>query len=325
MLSYTEFEPTLTAILKTLTTPCLVGPHGIGKTSFIKDYAERHGYHFVSFRLGQCSDVSDVLGRMVERNGRTAYLPHEKFPTNTDKPVLLFLDEINRASKDLLQYVFEVIEPTEPKVLGSYRFPPGSRVVAAMNPDTADYIVNGFDDAAFWSRLLKLEVMPTNDEFLKYVQDGPVKDFFHSHRELIKDRRAISQFALLHAAGLGPGGADVAKGMLGAETAGVWLAWANSLQKVTYSLEQVLTGKLPAGMGVSEKGQVCALLRDAVVGGRSTWNKTECEHLKQFFLSLDKEMMLVLAKDLRSGSPLFTSYLHNDKQLTEAFGKALFE
>lgn len=320
MNSYKMVETALNGLFKTLSTPCLVGPHGIGKTSFVKDYAKRHGYEFVSFRLGQCSDVGDVLGRMVEANGRSAYLPPEVFP-QTNKPVLLFLDEINRTTKDLLQYIFEVIEPTEPKRLGSYNLPAGSRVVCAMNPDTADYQVNGFDDAAFWSRLVKIEVMPTNDEFLQFVPEGEVKRFFNAHRELISDRRAITQFAIAYKAGLAEAAGVIAESMLGKSTGQLFMSFVGDEKQKSFSLEDVLAGKLPKKMSLSDKMQVCNLLRDAVQNGRNTWSADECAELKKFFLSLDKEAFETLVKDIEIGSPLYTGHMYNDADLIKKFGK----
>jgi len=319
MNSYKMVETALNGLLKTLSTPCLVGPHGIGKTSFVKDYAARHGYEFVSFRLGQCSDVGDILGRMVESDGRSAYLPPEVFP-RTNKPVLLFLDEINRTTKDLLQYIFEVIEPTEPKRLGSYVLPAGSRVVCAMNPDTADYQVNGFDDAAFWSRLVKLDVMPTNDEFLQFVPEGEVKKFFNAHRELISDRRAITQFAIAHKAGLAEATAIIAESMLGGSTGKLFVAFMADEQQKSFTLDDILAGKLPKKLSLSDKMQVCNVLRDAVQNGRCVWNKEECASLKKFFMSLDKEAFFTLAKDIEAGSPLFTAHLYDDAELKKKFG-----
>jgi len=319
MMNYETLEETLNGMLKTLSTPCIVGPHGIGKTSFVKAYAEKHGYHFVSFRLGQCSDVGDVLGRMVEANGRSAYLPLEVFPVAADKPVLLFLDEVNRTTRDLLQYIFEVIEPTEPKRLGSYIMPKGSRVVCAMNPEGGDYVVNSFSDAAFWSRLVKLEVLPTNDEFLKFVREGKVKDFFSSHREFISDRRAITQFAELYEAGLGRGMAAVVESMFGRAVGLAFQTWLQEQNTKVFTLEAVLSDKLPKKLSLSEKMQVCNLLRDAVQAGRCQWSKPDCVALKRFLLMLDKETFFTLAKDVEPGSFLNVSYMWEDKDLEKKF------
>jgi hypothetical protein len=322
MLNWKETTETLNAILKTSSTACLVGPHGIGKTSFVRDYAASHGFEFVSFRLGQCSDVCDVLGRMVERDGRTSYLPPEVFPKG-NKPVLLFLDEINRTSKYLLQYIFEIIEPNPVKRLGSYVLPAGSKIIAAMNPATEDYVVSAFEDKAFWSRLICLDVMPTNDEFLAFVEEGPVKQFFSSHRELINDRRAITQFSLLYKQGLGAGQNAVCKAMLGEAAAVAFTAWLADQKAPVYTLEQVLEGKFSKKLNLSDKMQIANLLRDSVAGGRNTWSAEECKNLADYFVQLDKEGFLVLKKDIEKGSPLYCNGMYENKALIKKFGNIL--
>lgn len=76
----------------------LVGRHGIGKSQILTEYFEEKGFKVVALFLGQMSDPGDLIGLPIKNNetGRTDFMPPYWFPTD-DTPVVLFLDELNRA------------------------------------------------------------------------------------------------------------------------------------------------------------------------------------------------------------------------------------
>src|ERR1700733_12395015 len=88
----------------------LIGKHGIGKSEIIRRFyeTERH-LNVVAFFLGQMSDPGDLIGLMHkdEETGRSAFLPPFWWPVD-GRPIVLFLDELNRARPEILQSIYEL-------------------------------------------------------------------------------------------------------------------------------------------------------------------------------------------------------------------------
>ena len=82
----------------------LAGKHGIGKSKIITDFFEAKGQKVVTLFLGQMSDPGDLIGlpNKDEATGKTVFMPPYWFPTD-GQPVVLFLDELNRARPEILK------------------------------------------------------------------------------------------------------------------------------------------------------------------------------------------------------------------------------
>jgi hypothetical protein len=89
------------------------------------------------------------------------------FPTNPNSKGIIFLDEINRGRRDVLQAVFQLCLD---KRLHRYVLPKGWHVVAAMNPNTEDYIVTDLSDKAFLDRFCHIKLAPSKQEFFDYAK-----------------------------------------------------------------------------------------------------------------------------------------------------------
>ncbi|ETX07371.1 MAG: hypothetical protein ETSY2_11590, partial [Candidatus Entotheonella gemina] len=108
----------------------LIGKHGIGKSEIIQRYYEREqAMTVVAFFLGQMSDPGDLIGLMhkEEHTGRSIFLPPYWWPVD-GQPIVLFLDELNRARPEILQSVHELALN---KTLAGKQLPPGSVVISA--------------------------------------------------------------------------------------------------------------------------------------------------------------------------------------------------
>lgn len=148
----------------------MIGKHGLGKSSVVAQWCAENGYEMVDVRLGQMADAGDIIGLPEfhsDENGKyTKYVLPDFFPR---KPkTVIFLDEINRASKDLLQAVFELIYD---KRLKGVNLPADCHIIAASNPATDDYAVLDFSDSAFQDRFVHLEFSPSEKEFIDYMRD----------------------------------------------------------------------------------------------------------------------------------------------------------
>lgn len=104
----------------------LVGRHGVGKSEILSKYYLSKGQKVISLFLGQMSDPGDLIGlpHKNETYGKTEFLPPYWFPTE-GKPVVLFLDELNRARPEILQTVMDL---TLNRTLAGRKLPAGSRI-----------------------------------------------------------------------------------------------------------------------------------------------------------------------------------------------------
>lgn len=166
----------------------LTGNHGIGKSRIVKKAAEIMGVPCIDFRLSQ-NDVGDLKGMPFRVGLNTVFAPPEFYPiTLEDAKALgeaigiaadeikagrygdrgiLFLDEINRANREVQQAAFELVLD---KRLNLRPLPEGWRVVTAINDEDDVYTVNSIDPA-FLSRFFKVRFDPTYEDWMKWAND----------------------------------------------------------------------------------------------------------------------------------------------------------
>lgn len=150
----------------------LVGRHGIGKSEILSSHYGQLGIEVVSFFLGQMSDPGDLIGLLDkdETTGRSEFLPPYWWP-RSDEPVVLFLDELNRARPEILQSVMELALN---KTLAGKRLPDGSRIVAAVN-DGDEYQITDLDPALV-SRFNVYEFAPSVDDWLLWAERNAIDE-----------------------------------------------------------------------------------------------------------------------------------------------------
>ena len=143
----------------------LSGRHGIGKSRILTDWFESKGAKVVSLFLGQMSDPGDLIGlpHKDETTGKTVFMPPYWFPTD-GKPVVLFLDELNRARPEILQTIMDLALNRK---LAGRPLPEGSRIVSAVN-DGDEYQLTDLDPALV-SRFNIYNFKPTVGEWLLWA------------------------------------------------------------------------------------------------------------------------------------------------------------
>jgi len=187
-----QLNASLPFIIQAGLVPNVIGKHGIGKSATIAQFAKDNGYSFHPFFLGQLSDTGDLLGLPeFERNkdGKaiaTNFIHPAKLPRNPRS--ILFFDELNRASKDLLQAIFQLaLEGT----VHDYTLPKDSAIIMAMNPATDDYSVLDFADKAFADRFVHINLDPTHEEFHTYMTSrygtSDVSSFLRQQTKLLEE------------------------------------------------------------------------------------------------------------------------------------------
>ncbi len=144
----------------------LAGAHGIGKSQILTAFYEKEKkMPLISFFLGQMSDPGDLIGLMHkdEKTGRSEFLPPYWWPDG-DKPVVLFLDELNRARPEILQSVMDL---TLHRTLAGKSLPEGSIVISAINYGD-QYQITDLDPALV-SRFNIYEFAPTHEDWIVWA------------------------------------------------------------------------------------------------------------------------------------------------------------
>lgn len=163
----------------------LTGKHGIGKSQILEKFFTARGERVVILFLGQMSDPGDLIGlpRLDETTGKTLFMPPYWFPTDGN-PVVLFLDELNRARPEVLQTIMDL---TLNRMLAGRKLPEGSRVISAVN-DGEEYQLTDLDPALV-SRFNIYEFKPTAQEWLLWASkaglDSRVIDFISGNPEML--------------------------------------------------------------------------------------------------------------------------------------------
>ena len=160
----------------------LVGQHGIGKSEIIKKFYQEKGMKVIPFFLGQMSDPGDLIG-LMHKNEKTKiseFLPPYWWPVD-GAPIVLFLDELNRARPEVLQSIMDL---TLNKTLAGKALPIGSIIISAINYGD-EYQVTDLDPALV-SRFNIYNFKPTVNEWLLWASnqqfDNRVFSFIsHNH------------------------------------------------------------------------------------------------------------------------------------------------
>ena len=146
----------------------LVGRHGIGKSRILEDFFEGRNEKVVTLFLGQMSDPGDLIGlpHLDEATGRTEFMLPYWFPVD-NQPVVLFLDELNRARPEVLQTVMDL---TLNRKLAGKSLPEGSRIISAVNGGS-EYQLTDLDPALV-SRFNIYEFAPSVEDWVNWARDA---------------------------------------------------------------------------------------------------------------------------------------------------------
>jgi len=163
----------------------LVGKHGIGKSRILEEYFKGCGQKVVTLFLGQMSDPGDLIGlpQLDKESGRTDFSLPYWFPTD-GKPVVLFLDELNRARPELLQTVMDL---TLNRKLAGKSLPEGSRIISAVNGG-GDYQLTDLDPALV-SRFNIYDFAPSVEDWICWARgaglDSRILSFIEENPEFL--------------------------------------------------------------------------------------------------------------------------------------------
>jgi len=157
----------LKALLEGLSPDVVVsirGRHAIGKSEAVAQFAKSIGLPLQMRRLSQMTE-GDLLGMPSMSSKGTTFLPCEWFLEACEKPMVLFLDERNRALDTVKQSIFEICDSRQ---FYGHKLHSQTRVVIAENVGDA-YQVQACDPAEV-SRTVTVELCPSIEEWLEYAK-----------------------------------------------------------------------------------------------------------------------------------------------------------
>jgi len=198
-----NFKEVLPYLFKAEVTPFVWGHSGIGKTTIAKAIAKELNYKFFALYLGTQSDLGDILGLadfVRDKNG-TAIATTFATPIWLKKTIdyceehpesgaIIFLDEFNRARRDVLQGMFSLALD---KTFHTIKLPKNCYIIAAGNPPTDEYQVTDVNDTALMARFAHIKLDPTVEEWVQFATNKEYNtdlvNFVRQQPELLEDAR----------------------------------------------------------------------------------------------------------------------------------------
>ena len=150
--------------------------HGVGKSLVVRQVAqaiaEAEGdprRPFIDRRLSQMTE-GDMIGLPSTDGEVTRFNPPDWVKKACEQACTIFLDELNRATPEVMQAAFQLVLDRE---LNGWKLHPKTRVYSAIN-HTANYSVNEMDPALkdrFWA----IHLTPTREDWLTWAKgDGNI-------------------------------------------------------------------------------------------------------------------------------------------------------
>ncbi len=163
--------------------PILIrGRHGIGKSEIVYQIAADMAMNVVERRASQMTE-GDLLGLPSTEGEVTSWNPPDWLNSACEAPVILFLDEVDRATPEVRQGIFEL---TDSRKIAGVVLHPDTLIFAAINGGEhgAQYQVGEMDPAEL-DRYAVFDVEPTIEDWLDWAKDNTddmVWDFVNQNR-----------------------------------------------------------------------------------------------------------------------------------------------
>ena len=184
-IDYKTFLNVITPIINARFPVLIRGRHGIGKSTIVYQLADKMNMTVIERRASQMTE-GDLLGLPKLAKNVTTWCPPEWLATACNEPVVLFLDEVDRATLEVRQGIFELCDSR--KIAGNILHP-DTLIFACVNGGEhgSQYQVGEFDPAEL-DRYTVFDVEPTVEDWLDWATANvaqEVWDFInHNHGHL---------------------------------------------------------------------------------------------------------------------------------------------
>lgn len=298
----------------------LRGPHGIGKSAIVYQFAESVGLPVIERRASQMTE-GDLLGLpLVAQSAETmvtSWAATDWFDEACKKAVVLFLDEVDRASQEVRQGTFQL---TDSRTINGRTLHPGTIIFAACNSGTHNqaqsYAVAELDPAEL-DRYTVFDVEPSIDEWLEWLVSKEVpssvinflsnnhsaiehKGMFNPNEKYPSRRSWYRLITSLTGSGLLDNPAEhttiiraVATGYLGQESAREFAAYLKNIKPL--QLKEILDGSVLDNVDSLEASEINACIAEAaalkILGENpKAFTKENLENLAKFSAKIPAEL-----------------------------------
>jgi midasin (ATPase involved in ribosome maturation) len=328
--TFIKVTPYVTAVRK----PVLVrGRHGVGKSQVVYQLAKGLGLPVVERRASQMTE-GDLLGLPSTDGNVTSWNPPEWYKTACTHAVVLFLDEVDRATSEVRQGIFEL---TDSRKLAGFTLHQDTLIFAAVNGgEHGEQYQVGEMDPAELDRWTVFDVEPTTEDWLEWAGDvvHPVIWNFinqnHTHLEHKDDyepnkvypsRRSWHRLSECLAAGsLLDEGSDssivfnLTNSFVGFEAAVAFKDFVDNYERQV-TVEDILDdGKieLTADFGINEHAALITKMEQS--GGlENKLSEERVQNLANYYITLPSEVAMKLWTILGQGHQANSVALHQSK------------
>ena len=166
--TFSQIVEHVTAVRKPV---LLRGRHGIGKSTVVYQYATQQNMEVVERRASQMTE-GDLVGLPSIEANSTRFNPPDWFKAACDRPVVLFLDEVDRATLEVRQGIFEL---TDSRKLNGHKLHDDTLIFAAVNGGEhgAQYQVGEMDPAEL-DRWTVFDIEPSVEDWLAWANDSGI-------------------------------------------------------------------------------------------------------------------------------------------------------
>jgi len=325
--TFSEIVDFVTAVRKPV---LLRGRHGIGKSTVVYQTADRFGMPIVERRASQMTE-GDLVGLPSVEDNSTRFNPPDWFKTACDKPVVLFLDEVDRATLEVRQGIFEL---TDSRKLNGHTLHPDTLVFAAVNGGEhgAQYQVGEMDPAEL-DRWTVFDIEPSVEDWLSWANGkvhGIIWDFINHNRNHLEhtddfepnkvypSRRSWERLSeCLTASGFldadehSPALYSLSSSFVGFEASVSFNDFVSTYEKQV-SVEDILVqGRIDktSGFGINEHTAIVDKF-DSAESFKEELEQSQIDNLAKYFLTLPSEVAMKLWTVLGAGEINNTINLH---------------
>ena len=290
----------------------LRGRHGIGKSQVVYQLAASMGLPVIERRASQMTE-GDLVGLPSIDGNRTSFNPPDWFKEACEEPSVLFLDEVDRATLEVRQGIFEL---TDSRKLNGHYLHEDTIVFAAINGGEhgEQYQVNEMDPAEL-DRWSVWDIDPTVEDWLNWGKenvDSLIWDFVNNNREHLEHKGDIEpnkrypsrrSWKRLNDVLVGadlmkeasPAMFQLAQSFVGFEAAVALNDYAVNYERVV-TVEQLLNGERKEALAAMSLNEHCAMIEkvDAEEVCKEALSDDHISNLASYFVSLPSEAAMKL-------------------------------
>ena len=177
--TFTQIVPHVCSVRKPV---LLRGRHGVGKSEVVYQTAKSLERPVIERRASQMTE-GDLVGLPSTDGNSTSFNPPDWYKAACEQPVVLFLDEVDRATIEVRQGIFEL---TDSRKLNGHSLHPDTLIFAAVNGGEhgSQYQVGEMDPAEL-DRWTVFDIEPSIEDWLDWAKSNVSQftwDFINQNR-----------------------------------------------------------------------------------------------------------------------------------------------